>query len=41
MHGHTLVQVIHTGLLPLNECHYRFPLPSWSWYYFKNESLLC
>jgi hypothetical protein len=40
MHGHTLVQVIHTGLLPLKECHYRFPVPSWSCY-FKNESLLC
>ena len=41
MHGHTLVQVIRAGLLPLSECHYRFPVPSWSWCYFKNESLLC
>jgi len=41
MHGHTSVQVIHRGLLPLSECHYRFPVPSWSWYYFKHESLLC
>ena len=41
MHGHTLLQVIHTGLLPLNSCHNRFPVPSWSRYYFKNEPLLC
>jgi len=41
MHGHILVQFIHTGLLPLNECHCRFPVARWSWYYLKNESLLC
>ena len=41
MHGCILVQVIRTGLPHPNECYGRAPAPSWSWYYFKNESLLC
>jgi arginine decarboxylase-like protein len=37
MNRHSLVQVIHTGLLPLNTCHNRFPMRNLSCYCFKNQ----